>query len=84
MVTNLHILIAHILDPLYVLFIKDPCKKCIVKACCTDPCEVVVVLKNYIFPFDTLAEKKKMAWICVIGSTVSIGGVLAVFAKTVM
>ena len=59
------IIIATIFDPIACLFIKDPCKNCLVKACCSDPCETSIVIKNYCYPFESLQEKKLAAWMVV-------------------
>lgn len=59
------------MEPVHWAFMKDPCKKCIVKACCSEKCEIVVEIENACFPYGSLKEKKRMSyailfsWICV-------------------
>ena len=50
----------------YALAIKDPCKNCIVKACCSKKCEVVIAIDNFIFPHDSLKSKKIDAWFTIL------------------
>lgn len=45
---------------------KDPCKKCLVTACCIDKCEERILLENFILKGDTLKERKLMAWFFII------------------
>ena len=30
-----------------IFFVSDPCKKCIIKSCCSDKCEERIVLENF-------------------------------------
>ena len=43
------------------LWLKDPCRNCVVKACCSDKCEVVVEIDKFLFPHETIQEKKILA-----------------------
>lgn len=45
------------------LFLKDPCKKCIVKACCTEQCDEKTELLHFIFPHNSINQTKTLAWI---------------------
>lgn len=36
------------------LFLKDPCKKCIVRACCSESCEIKVQTINMMMPHKTI------------------------------
>lgn len=44
------------------LLAKDPCKKCLVSACCGDKCEERVMLENLIMRGDTLRSRKLFAF----------------------
>ena len=37
---------------------KDPCKKCIVRACCSDWCEHKTLLTNFIFPYNIIYHSR--------------------------
>jgi len=50
----------------YSLFLTNPCKKCIVQACCSDKCELVISIDNFIYPHEKISEKKMWAWIFII------------------
>jgi hypothetical protein len=43
------------------LLAKDPCKKCLVSACCSNKCEEKVILENLIMRGDTLRSRKLFA-----------------------
>jgi hypothetical protein len=49
------------------LFIKDPCKKCIVRACCNNKCDTKIYFKKFIYPFNSndLWQKKLIAWLTI-------------------
>jgi len=40
------------------LFLKDPCEKCIVRACCSERCEIKVQTINMIMPHKTILYAK--------------------------
>lgn len=40
------------------LFLKDPCEKCIVKACCSERCEIKVQTINMMLPHKTILHAK--------------------------
>ena len=46
-----------------IITIKDPCKKCIVRACCSTSCEYKTILDNFLFPYNLL-YKSKIRIIC--------------------
>jgi len=37
---------------------RDPCKKCLVKACCSISCEHKVLLDNFLFPSNAIYKHK--------------------------
>jgi hypothetical protein len=37
---------------------RNPCKKCIVRACCSLPCEYKVLLDNFLFPYNIVYKQK--------------------------
>jgi hypothetical protein len=45
------------------LTLKDPCKKCLVRACCSQECEHKIMVNNFIFPYDKVSEKRNMAYL---------------------
>lgn len=52
---------------LAIITAKDPCKKCIVKACCTEKCEERICLENFILKGDnTLFYTKFITWFIII------------------
>lgn len=51
---------------LAIITAKDPCKKCIVKACCTEKCEERIYIENFILKGDTLLYKKFLVWFVII------------------
>lgn len=53
----------------YTIKLKDPCKTCLVKACCSEKCEDAKFITRFIFPHSTLKDKKQMTF-------VSVGGIL--------
>ena len=61
------------------LWLKDPCNKCLVKACCSEKCEIVIAIDNFLFPHDTITEKKRMAWVVIISILVSISSIAWMF-----
>jgi len=50
------------LNIIATLLAKDPCKKCLVSACCSDICEERVLLENLIMRGDTLRSRKLFAF----------------------
>lgn len=40
------------------LFLKDPCKKCLVRACCSDQCEIKIQTINMMLPHKTILHAK--------------------------
>jgi len=40
------------------LFLKDPCKKCLVRACCSDQCEIKIQTINMMLPHKTILNAK--------------------------
>ena len=43
----------------YALIItRNPCKKCLVKACCSRPCEEKMLLDNFLFPSTVIYKNK--------------------------
>lgn len=52
-------MVFEILHRLIKLFLmKDPCKKCLVKACCLEKCDEIIYIENYIAPYNSLKEIK--------------------------
>ena len=49
-----------------IITAKDPCKKCIVKACCTEKCEERIYLENFVLKGDTIFHTKFLAWFIII------------------
>ena len=49
-----------------ILTMKDPCEKCLVKACCSTACEYKTVLDNFIYPHSSIKMKKFVTWCWVI------------------
>jgi hypothetical protein len=45
--------------------LKDPCKKCIVQACCQEKCELKIVVINYIMPFNSLFQARMFSCIII-------------------
>ena len=45
------------------LTLKDPCKMCLVKACCSNKCEDKIYVEKLIFPYDSVKEKKMYSYI---------------------
>jgi len=45
-----------------IILIKDPCKNCIVKACCTDKCKERIYLENFVLKGETIFNQKFLAW----------------------
>jgi hypothetical protein len=45
-----------------IILAKNPCKKCLVKPCCSKYCEERVVFENFILRGDSLKNRKLFAW----------------------
>ena len=45
-----------------MILAKNPCKKCIVQACCSERCEERTVFENFILRGETLKHQKLFAW----------------------
>lgn len=59
-----------------VFFIKDPCKLCLVRACCLEACDEVNSLKKFIEPYESVKEVKFIyscvlyCWLSALGTTI--------------
>ena len=49
-------------DIIAVILAKDPCKECIVKACCSNTCELRFDFEKFILRGSTFRERKLFAW----------------------
>lgn len=50
-----------------IITAKDPCKKCIVRSCCTEKCEERIYLENFILKGNKkLIYTKMWAWFIII------------------
>ena len=68
-----------LVDIYFTLTYKDPCKKCIVRACCSEECEEVIMTKRFLFPHTSIKEKKYWAIlysICIISSIGSLSVII--------
>jgi len=45
-----------------VILSKNPCKKCLVRACCSDKCEERIYFESFILRGESLWDKKLSAW----------------------
>jgi len=54
-----------ILHIIKVIVIKDPCKKCLVKACCSDRCNSSLEIEKLILPYQKILYAKIEAWVMV-------------------
>ena len=55
--------LKYLIDRMYVaITYKSPCKKCLVKACCSDKCEEVIVFENFYWRSDDAKYKRFCAW----------------------
>jgi len=61
MVTNIQTFFYILMEPFQLMFMKDPCKQCLVKACCSDKCEMVADMEKFFFPDRTIKEIKQTA-----------------------
>lgn len=46
---------------------KNPCKKCIVKACCTQKCERVIMFEIHYWKYDDSLFMRFSAWSIIFG-----------------
>jgi len=53
------------------IILKDPCKKCIAQACCSELCKEKKELNRFIFPHENLKSLKVYAWILTISVFIS-------------
>jgi len=49
-----------------IIFVKDPCKKCIVKSCCSELCDKKIYFNGVIHPASNVLEAKILAWVVLI------------------
>jgi len=63
------------------IWLTNPCDKCLVKACCNEKCEIVIAIDNFLFPHETIKEKKYMAWLVIVSCFVSITFLVLLFTK---
>jgi hypothetical protein len=54
------------------IILKDPCKKCIVQACCSELCKEKKELNIFIFPHENLKSLKFFAWLTTISVFISL------------
>jgi hypothetical protein len=62
---------------------KDPCEKCLVRPCCSEKCEEVILFENFYFPHDSMKEKRWSAWFVLYSIVISILTVLYAFYKSI-
>jgi len=66
-----------------IIILSDPCKKCLVQACCSDKCEERIILENFVTKGESLAKKKFFAWFMIAYIILVIGSfIYAIFFKT--
>jgi len=51
--------------------IQNPCKKCLVKACCSVKCETTIKIERLIWPHNKIVYAKISSWM-IVGSTLII------------
>ena len=60
-----------IINPIKILNMKDPCKKCLINTCCSTICPNKKDLINYVYPFDLTEMKRTIIvnWLCILAVT---------------
>jgi len=56
------IFIEIILSVIEVILSKDPCKKCLVKSCCSDKCKERIYFETFILRGESLIYRKILVW----------------------
>lgn len=63
------------------LFIKDPCKKCIIRVCCSKECDQRITFLYYLSPFNNAITARMSAWAVVFSMVTTIISIVAVILK---
>jgi ferredoxin len=71
-------------DLISSLVLKDPCKKCIVRSCCTEVCPKKAELNFFVFPHSSIKEKRGWAILTVISLLFALVSLINLFVKTIM
>ncbi|MFW9871557.1 MAG: hypothetical protein ACFFG0_00455 [Candidatus Thorarchaeota archaeon] len=72
-----------IIKSILVILTRDPCKKCLVSACCSQMCEERSLIENFIGRSSSLKSRKRIAWYILTFITIYIPCVIFVlFYKT--
>lgn len=50
--------------------VKDPCKNCLIKSCCTEKCEEKIQILNFIYPEEKEGDAKFIGVVCLIALVV--------------
>jgi hypothetical protein len=77
-------IILGIMEIFETVISKDPCDKCLVKACCKTDCNDKQSMDIFIFPHASLRDKKLAAWLVI--WSVFVGGLMlsiAIFKSTI-
>ena len=69
-------------DQLFVAIThKNPCKKCLVRPCCSDRCEAVIVFENFYWSYKESFFKRVLAWSIISSTPTIVWGVVTMIVK---
>ena len=60
------------------LIAKDPCKKCLLRPCCTQKCEERIILENLILRGDSLVYRKFISVVIIISVITTIFAIITI------
>lgn len=75
-------LILIITDILQSLKLKDPCKKCLLKVCCSEICEEKEKVNRFIFPQSSVRVIRYMAWLSITSTVICISTIIISIIKS--